>query len=169
MNIKLNNWLRVGLGICALLVVQTTWAAESGTLIKADELKVEPFRDAKTVKNLVAGDKVEILSKSGGWYKVKVGKSNGWLRMLNIRKGDVKQGASNTGGLLALASGRAATGKVVATTGIRGLNEEELKAATFNEAELLSAEANASSKADAAQFAKQGKLLARPFDYLPAK
>jgi hypothetical protein len=169
MNFKLSKWSRVFLGICALVVVQTTWAAESGTLIKADELKVEPFRDAKTVKNLAAGDKVEIVSKEGGWYKVKIGKSNGWLRMLNIRKGDVKQGASKTGGLLALASGRAATGKVVATTGIRGLNEEELKAATFNEAELLSAEAYASSKADAAKFAKQGKLVARPFEYLPAK
>lgn len=169
MNIRLRNWLSVGLGICALLVVQATWAAESGTLIKADELKAEPFRDAKTVKNLAAGDKVEILGKSGGWYKIKAGKSNGWLRMLNIRKGDAKQGASNSKGLLALASGRAATGKVVATTGIRGLNEEELKAATFNEAELLSAEAYTSSKADAAKFAKQGKLVARPFDYLPAK
>jgi len=49
------------------------------------------------------------------------------------------------------------------------LNEEELKTATFNEAELLHAEANASSKTDAAAFAKKGKLVARPFDYLPAK
>jgi hypothetical protein len=52
---------------------------------------------------------------------------------------------------------------------VRGLNEEGLKAATFNEAELQLAEANASSKADAVAFAKQGKLIARSFDYLPAQ
>jgi hypothetical protein len=56
---------------------------------------------------------------------------------------------------------------VVATTGIRGLNEEELKAAQFNEAEVRLAESYAVSKEQAQQFATEGKLLARKFDYLP--
>lgn len=163
------NRLIPAFALCLLLVAQSGWAGEIGTLSKADELKAEPFRDAKTVKSLAMGEKVDILSKEGGWYKAKAGKSSGWVRMLSVRKGDAKQSASAASGLLALSSGRAGTGKVVATTGIRGLNEEELKAATFNEAELQRAEANSSSKADAAQFAKQGKLVARSFDYLPAK
>ncbi|MDO8312894.1 MAG: SH3 domain-containing protein [Sideroxyarcus sp.] len=137
-------------------------------MLKADELKAEPFRDAKTVKNLAAGEKVGIVSKEGGWLKVKAGKSSGWVRMLSVRKGDAKPGSSNASGLLALASGRAATGKVVATTGIRGLNEEELKAARFNEQEIQLAESYAVSKSDAQQFAAQGKLVPRQFDYLPA-
>lgn len=155
--------------MCLLLVAQSAFAGETGTLTKADEMKAEPFRDAKTIKSLAVGEKVDILSKDGGWYKAKIGKTSGWVRMLSVRKGDAKQGTSSATGLLALSSGRAGTGKVVATTGIRGLNEEELKAATFNNTELLRAEANASSKADAATFAKQGKLVARSFDYLPAK
>jgi hypothetical protein len=144
-------------------------AGEAGSMSKADDMKTEPFRDAKSVKALAMGEKLDILSKQGGWFKVKAGKAIGWVHMLSVRKGDAKQGASNVTGLLALSSGRSGTGKVVASTGVRGLNEEELKAATFNEAELKRAEANASSKADAAAFAKQGKLVARSFDYLPAK
>ncbi len=164
---KMNSWMRVAAVVCVLVGAQTAWAVESGTLLKADELKAEPFRDAKTVKNLAAGEKVEIVSKDGGWLKVKAGKSSGWVRMLSIRKGDAKQGASNAAGLLALNSGRAGTGKVVATTGIRGLNEEELKAATFDAAEIQLAESYAVKKADAQQFVRQGKLVSRQFDYLP--
>jgi len=154
---------------CAAMHSEMTMAGEAGTMSKADEMKAEPFRDAKSVKALAVGEKLDILSKEGGWFKVKAGKATGWVHMLSVRKGDAKKGADNASGLLALSSGRAGTGKVVATTGVRGLNEEELKAATFNEAELQHAEANASSKADAATFAKQGRLVASPFDYLPAK
>src|SRR3989338_407499 len=117
----------VGLMICALLLSGALHAAESGTALKADDLKTEPFRDAKTVAKLATGDKVDILKKDGGWLQVNSAKGKGWVRMLSIRKGDTRKGGSASG-LLALSSGRAGTGKVVATTGIRGLNEEELKA-----------------------------------------
>lgn len=165
---KYGGWLAAMALFLALHGVAAV-AGEVGTMAKADDLRVEPYRDAKAVKKLAAGEKLGIVAKQGGWYKVKAGKATGWVRMLSVRKGDSVKGASNASGLLALASGRAGTGKVVATTGVRGLNEEELKAATFNEAELQRAEANASSRADAATFARQGKLAARPFDYLPAK
>ena len=159
---------RFSLMLCALLLSGALYAAESGTLLKGDDLKAEPFRDAKTVAALAAGDKVDILKKEGGWYEVKSAKGKGWVRMLSIRKGDARKGGGDAAGVLALASGRAGTGKVVATTGIRGLSEEELKAAKFNEAELKRAESYATGKSEAAKFAASGKLAARPFDYLPA-
>ena len=152
----------------AVLLSGALHAAESGTAIKGDDLKVEPFRDAKTVATLAVGDKVDILKKDGGWYQVKSAKVKGWVRMLSIRKGDARKGGGDASGVLALASGRAGTGKVVATTGIRGLNEEELKAARFDADELKRAESYASSKSAAAKFAASGKLAARTFDYLPA-
>ncbi len=160
------NWMGL-CALCALLAAQPLWAAETGTLSKAEELKAEPFRDAKTLKNMVAGEKLEILGKEGGWYKVKAGKGSGYVRMLSIRKGDAKAKASEAAGLLALSSGRAGKGTVVATTGIRGLNEEELKAAKFDAEQLRLAESYAVNRGDAKKFAAQGKLAARPFDYLP--
>lgn len=137
-------------------------------MLKADELKAEPFRDAKTLRPLAKGDKVDILKKEGGWFQVKAGKSGGWVRMLSVRKGATAKAGSDASGLLNLASGRTGTGTVVATTGIRGLNEEELKSAQFNGKELQLAESYSVKKTDAQKFAKQGKLVARPFDYLPA-
>ncbi|MBI4938447.1 MAG: SH3 domain-containing protein [Nitrosomonadales bacterium] len=154
--------------LLALLFAHPAWAAESGTALKADALRAEPFADAKEVAALAAGDKVEILKKNGGWLQVKSARGSGWVRMLSIRKGEARKGPGDAAGLLALASGRAGTGKVVATTGIRGLNEEELKSAKFNEPELKLAESFATSKADAQKFAVQGKLAARKFDYLAA-
>jgi len=165
-------------------------AGESGSTIKADELKAEPFRDAKTVGQLGTGDKVEILNKDGGWLQVKSAKGNGWVRMLSVRKGEARKssdptglagmssGRSGTGKVVSttgirgvnldgLASGRVGTGKVVATTGIRGLNEEELKAAKFDEAEIKRAESYLTSRADAQKFAAKGKLIVRSMDYLP--
>ncbi|HXU93356.1 MAG TPA: SH3 domain-containing protein [Gallionella sp.] len=162
---KTTRWV---LALNALLLSSALHAAEIGTALKADDLKAEPFRDAKTVATLATGDKVDILKKDGGWFQVKSAKGQGWVRMLSIRKGDVRKGGGDASGLLGLASGRAGTGKVVATTGIRGLNEEELKAAKFNEEELKRAESYATSKSAAAKFAAQGQLAARPFDYLPA-
>jgi hypothetical protein len=150
-----------------LLLQSAALAGESGTALKADAIRAEPFGDARQVAKLATGDKVEILKKDGGWLQVKSAKGKGWVRMLSIRKGDAKKGSGEAAGLLALTSGRAGTGKVVATTGIRGLNEEELKAARFDAKELRLAESYAVKKADAHKFAKQGKLVARPFGYLP--
>ena len=152
-----------------LLAMSAAHAGENGTSIKADDLKDEPFRDAKTIGSLAAGDKVDILNKDGGWLQVKSAKGNGWVRMLSIRKGEARKASagSEVSGLAGLASGRAGTGKVVATTGIRGLNEEELKAAKFNEKELKLTESYATSRADAQKFAAKGKLKARQMDYLP--
>jgi hypothetical protein len=150
-----------------LLAAHVAWGAETGTLLKADELKAEPFRDAKTLATLAAGGKVDILGKQGGWFKVKSAKGSGWVRMLSIRKGEVRKGGGDAAGLMGMASGRAGTGKVVATTGIRGLNEEDLKSAKFNAEELKLAESYATARADAQKFAAQAKLAARPMDYLP--
>ncbi|MFZ2161609.1 MAG: SH3 domain-containing protein [Sideroxyarcus sp.] len=159
---------RIGMAALLWLLVQSAaLAAEFGTALKADAIRAEPFGDAKQVATLATGDKVDILKKNGGWLQVKSAKGKGWVRMLSIRKGDAKKGSGTAAGLLALSSGRAGTGKVVATTGIRGLNEEELRAAQFNEQEVHLAESYAVKRYDAQKFARQGKLAARPFDYLP--
>jgi hypothetical protein len=141
---------------------------EAGTALKKDNLMAEPFRDAKIVGSLNTGDKVEILKKQDGWFQVKSTNGNGWVRMLSIRLGEARKGTVDTTGLFGLASGRVGTGKVVATTGIRGLSEEDLKAAKYNEPELKKAESYGVTKTEAQKFAAEGKLTARKVEYLPA-
>lgn len=159
-----------GVLLAALLLAATSAvAATGGAAIKADNIRGEPFSDARTVGTLAAGDKVEILKKDGGWLQIKSAKGAGWVRMLSIRRGDAQKvsAGSEVAGLLGLASGRAGTGKVVATTGVRGLNEEDLKSAKFNEKELNLAKSFLSSKQEAQAFAAKGKLVAQQVEYLP--
>jgi hypothetical protein len=157
-----------GAVLVLFLLAAGTAAGEAGTVLKAEGLMAEPFRDAKAVGSLSAGDGVEILKKQGGWFQVKSAKGTGWVHMLSVRRGEARKSSVDASGLLGLASGRAGTGHVVATTGIRGLSEEDLKAAKYNEAELKKAESFGVTRAEAGRFAAEAKLVARKVGYLPA-
>lgn len=161
------KFLKIAVLAFFTLAMQPVIAAETGTALKADAIKKEPFGDAKTIGMLAAGDKVSILKKDGGWLSVKSPKGNGWVRMLSIRRGDAKKAKGVAESFMGLASGRAGTGKVVATTGIRGLDEEDLKAAKFDSGELNLADSFATTRTEALKFANQGKLKPRSLDYLP--
>ncbi|MDO8281587.1 MAG: SH3 domain-containing protein [Thermodesulfovibrionia bacterium] len=153
-------------GLLVCLTVQTGLTAETGSAIKADVIKAEPFRDAKTVGSLASGSKVTIVKRDGGWMLISAPKK-GWVRMLSIRLGSgTSASGTKTSSVLALASGRAGTGNVVSSTGIRGLNEEDLKNAKFNAKELELAESFIVNKKDAEQFAAKAQLKARSVAYL---
>jgi hypothetical protein len=160
----LTKFILTGLLVC--LLAQTGAADETGSVIKADEIKAEPFRDAITVGSLAAGDKVTIIKRDGGWMMISEPKT-GWVRMLTIRRGTgTSVPGTNVSGIFDLASGRAGTGTVVSSTGIRGLNEEDLKNAKFNEKELKLAESFIVKRNDAEQFASKARLKARRVAYL---
>ena len=138
-------------------------AGDAATAIKMDSLRAEPFADAKSVGSLAKNESVEILAKKGAWLQVKSKKSTGWVRLLSVKRG----AASNSGsGLSDIASGRTGTGKVVSTTGIRGLSAEELKAAKFNEDEMKKMEGYQTSSSDAQSYAAAGGLSANKMAYL---
>lgn len=157
------------LAICLMLPlgagITQAQAQDKGVALKADKLVAEPFADAKQVGSLAKGDAVTILKKSGGWYQVKGKGPQGWVRMLSVRRGEAGK-SSAAKDVAALSTGRTGTGQIVSTTGVRGLSEEELKAAKYDEKELVKAEASVVSKADAGKFAQKGKLVARAFNYL---
>lgn len=151
-----------------LVTVGLALAGNAGTALKADEIKAEPFRDAKTVGSLATGDTVEILGQQGGWFQVSSAKGKGWVRMLSVRRGEARTRSGEVGDVFGLATGRAGTGQVVTTTGIRGLGEEDLKAAKYSETEVKAAESFATTREDARKFAAEGKLVPRKVEYLPA-
>lgn len=155
------------LAICLMLPLGagTAQAQDKGVALKADKLVAEPFADAKQVGSLAKGDAVTILKKTGGWYQVKGKGPQGWVRMLSVRRGEAGK-SSAAKDVAAISTGRTGTGQIVSTTGVRGLSEEELKAAKYDEKELMKAESFVVSKADAGKFAQKGKLLARAVNYL---
>ena len=150
-----------------LLLASGAGAGETGSALKSDTLRAEPYSDAKSVGTLKRDDKVDILEKKGAWLKIKTPKGSGWVRLLSVKRGETSK-SSDVAGVLNVASGRAGTGQVVSTTGVRGLGEEELKSAKFNEEEVKKLEANSIAAADARQFATAGSLQARKLEYLPA-
>lgn len=165
--------------LCAILFValslscvragneETTPPADTqGSAVKSDAIRAEPFLDAQVVGTLAKDDPVEIVTKDGGWLKIGSSKGNGWVRLLSIRRGKPGKAGYTVEGVLALASGRAGTGKVVATTGIRGLGEEDLKAARFNGAQVKRLESFGVTGTEARKFAAGGALKPRNIPYL---
>lgn len=152
--------------LASLLFTLQASATETGSALKDDKLRAEPFADAKVAGDLKRGETLEVIKKQGAWLNVKTKKSSGWVRLMAVKRGASSASTSASSDALKVASGRAGTGRVVATTGIRGLSAEELKSATFNEAEIIQLETNTTSKEQAQQFASSGGLKANNFAYL---
>jgi uncharacterized protein YgiM (DUF1202 family) len=142
-------------------------AAETGSALKADNMRFEPFADAKVTGTINKGDNLEILSKKGAWLQIKSKSKSGWVRLLSVKRG-TSSSSNQVGGVLAAASGRAGTGQVVSTTGIRGLSAEELKGAKFNESEVKTLESYTQSAEQGRQFANAGNLKTISFPNLKA-
>jgi uncharacterized protein YgiM (DUF1202 family) len=159
--------LACALGLAVSAAAATTAATDSGTLTRAETLRDKPFADARAVTTAASGAKVEIVTRNGAWYQVKTAGKTGWVRMLSVRRSAAASGSSISG-LANVASGRTGTGKVTTTTGVRGLDSDDLAAASFDEAQTAKAEGYRVSRKDAEAFAKQGKLSLRDVQPLPA-
>jgi hypothetical protein len=140
--------------------------AEPATVIRATELKQAPATDATTVASLAENTAVDAGERKGGWTRVKAGSSEGWVRMLSLRyagTGDTKQGDAGVTQLLNVA--RTGTSGTQVTTGVRGLDAEQLANAKPNPAEMKKMEGYAASREGAEGFADKGKLQSQRVDY----
>lgn len=142
-----------------LMLPLVSWA-EPATVIRATELKKDPATDAPTVSELAENTNVDALERRGGWTRVKAGAGEGWVKMLVLRYGGggAKQGDSGVAQLLNVA--RTGSSGTQVTTGVRGLEAEQIANAEPNPAELKKMQGFASTAAAAATFAKRGKLQA---------
>ena len=161
---KHSNWL-VLMGLSALLYSSLS-IAETGSALKSDSIRYEPYADAKVIGNFSRGESLDILKKQGAWLQVKTKKNTGWVRLLSVKRGAASSSGNQLSGVLAAANGRAGTGQVVSTTGVRGLSNEDLKAAKFNETEIKAMEGNTVSAAEGKQFATSGGLKTVAFTNL---
>jgi len=136
--------------------------AEPATVIRATELKNEPATDAPTVSELAENASVEALERRGGWTRVKAGGAEGWVKMLALRygaPGSARQGETGLSQLFNAA--RTGSSGTQVTTGVRGLEAEQITNAQPNAAELKKMQGYASSRDAATKFAAQGKLQTR--------
>lgn len=149
-----------------LLLCPALCLAEPASVIRATELRNAPATDAAVVAPLAENAKVEALERKGGWTRVKAASGEGWVRMLALRYaggGEAKQGDSGIVQLLNVA--RSGTSGTQVTTGVRGLDAEQLANARPNAAELQKLQGYAAGKEAAAGFAASGKLQAQSVGY----
>ena len=150
----------------ALGIAAAPAAAESGAVIRADELKAMPFIDAATSAKVAANQQVTIVGRKGGWIEVQAGGQTGWLRMLNVRLAagsGPAQGQANVRAASLLRTG--SSGKTV-TTGIKGLGEEDLQNASPDPAQVAKLADFAVPAAEASDNAHASGLVEQQVEFV---
>lgn len=139
--------------------------AEPASLVRASELKAQPATDAATVAQLAADATVDAGERSGGWVRVKTqAGAEGWVKMLALRYGGTAR-RGDSGLTQAINVARTGASGTQVTTGVRGLDEADIKTARANPAELKKLEGYAESKQSSAAFADSGKLKSQRVEY----
>jgi len=143
-------------------------AEEGATLLRATELRSEPYSDASVITTLKAHTTLTILQRKGGWYQARTGSQQiGWVRMSTIRLGELKTGGSGIGDTLRfLNSGRSGSSGVTVATGIRGLDSADVANAKPDHHAVKHLEHFHVSADQARAYASQGKLKSRKLGYM---
>lgn len=126
----------------AALAAAIACAAQSGVVLRNEELRSEPFVDAKVLAPVPKDARVEVLQQQGAWSLIRSAGKQGWVRSLNLRVAGAA--SSQASGLLTLESGRSGSGNAIATLGIRGVPPPaSAKPAGLQALEVLAAGADA--------------------------
>ena len=114
----------------------------------------KPDFDAPPVATLSRNAKVKVEDQQGLWYRVATDNgTNGYLRVNEIRI--AQSSATGTNDTMhILLTGKSGTGRVTETAGVRGLDESELRSASFDAAQLAQMDGNRVTPRAAAKYAK---------------
>jgi SH3 domain-containing protein len=149
-----------------ILLAGSAWAQEQAFTNRSTELKERAGSDARTLTTLASDTPVKVLQRGGGWTRVEAGQGQaGWVRVFHLRFPAVAEASSSSGGgalsglTSALGFGRQKTQQAtIATTGIRGLSQEDINNANPDPESLRRLQSYQSDKPGAERFARDGKL-----------
>ena len=114
---------------CAWLLASGLAAAQQVTLSKDSTLHAEPNAGAAAVAQLKEGAAAEVLVRKGAWVQLKSAAGTGWVYAFNVNYG-------SAGSAPAPAAASAQRRATTSTIGIRGLDKEDMKNATFDGKQL---------------------------------
>lgn len=159
---------RLGIsGVFLLAVPVLLWAAEQARVGQATELRAAPHADAAPVTQLASGTVVEVIQRKAGWYQIRSGNAEGWVRMTRLQFGEPSAQAGPNDALAFLSSGRSTATEATASTGIRGLDEPQLAEATPDMAAVGRLEQFAAAEIDARKFATEAPVVTTSVQDLP--
>jgi len=141
--------------------------AEPGYATRELELRAEPVAGAPVTGKVEKGARFEITGQQKAWSQVVFGATTGWTLSFYVMKG-APAGEASLGQRLSevVSLGSERRSETTATLGVRGLDEEQLKSAQFNEPELKRLEALRVPKAEGESFARRAQLAPQKVDYL---
>ena len=150
----------------AMLVLASTlfaFSAHADYARKSTALLDAPDRKANVVIKIESGTELDVIEVRGIWVKASVGDQEGWVRKLHVtdKASTADSGGGSLGDAVSLGTGRRGSGNVVSTTGVRGLDADQLKAAEFNQKELAEYLELSVSPEQAEKFARAGGLEAQ--------
>jgi hypothetical protein len=181
--------ISVLLAASLLLATASLNAEQYAVTLRDTGLRDGPYRDAVELRRLPSDTRLQILERKGGWYQINFEKHTGWVRLTGLRlerrkpgknkaKGKGKTGAPGqqkkigkldtlgealTGGLFS--TGHGSSSEVTSTTGIRGLDAEQLDNASPDPEAVNALDNFAVSAEQAQRFAARQQLLASRLDY----
>lgn len=154
-----------------LLVLPIAALAETGTIIRTTQMVDTPSAGARLLATIPGESRVEIIKRDGGWYQVKETNQGriGWVRLTTVRLGEqtTEESESSFWGSLFSATGRSGSRTTTATTGIRGLGEDDIAGAVPNQRAVYELDRFYSSAEDADQFARELGLQSQKLRHLP--
>ena len=164
-------FLSILLTLSVVLLAAASAAAQQVTLERDSPLYAEARLDASQVTQLKQGATGEVVGKQGAWLNLKTAGGSGWLFSFNVRfqsqqAGAGDSGASSTAGRL-FGSRRSAS--VTSTIGIRGIEEEDLKQASFSADQMKRLESYAATKEAAERRARATGLAPASVEYMDEK
>lgn len=115
--------------LCAGLLACGAAGAQQVTISRDSQLMSEAKADASVVGQLKQGSSAQVVGKQGAWVNVKSDAGTGWIYSFNVSYGAGSGGPPSS----SPTPKRSAT---TATIGIRGLEKEDLKNATFDGKQL---------------------------------
>ena len=154
-----------------VLALPLAAAAQEAFTNRTTDMKERAAADARTLKSLAENTPVKVIAKGGGWTRVEAGGQSGWVQMFHLRYPGTAEGSrASSGGNFLSSVGNALTGNRsnpnanLATTGVRGLSQEELKNANPDPAALSRLHSYRAEPAAAERFARDAKLAAVKVD-----
>ncbi|RZA15300.1 MAG: hypothetical protein EOP93_17135 [Lysobacteraceae bacterium] len=157
-----------GAAVLALLVSGLLMAADPVTPATVAKPSVDahakPDFGSATVATLRQNAAVKVTGQQGLWYKLALdGGKAGYVRVNDVR---VAYGSTETAGIgKALFTGKAGKGRVTETASVRGVDESDLKAASFDAAQLALMESYRATPEEAEAYAAKAHWQATAVPY----
>jgi hypothetical protein len=157
--------------LAAIVLAGGSAAAQQVTLERDSPLYAEPRLDASQVAQLKLGATGEVIGKQGAWLNLKTAGGSGWLFSFNVRFQSQAAGAGDTGAgsTAGRLFGPRRNVSVTSTIGIRGIEEEDLKQASFNAEQMKLLEGYAATRQAAEQRARGSGLAPVSVEYMDAR